>query len=154
MKGPYYDIPLLHAGFFAFVGPNQRVKDFLYGVLRQDAYEGICRDLDECGGMCIVFDDGKAVHQLLWVPEPDNEFVLFHEALHCAFYILDRRGINASARDQEMICYLQEEIVRGFRKVVSKFKYQDKTAPFRSSDLPGASAQCTVVRSHALKGGR
>ena len=139
MRLPFYEIPMLHSGLYVFVGPNQRVKDFLESRLRVDCFEETCADLDACGGMHIEYTTFDGVSNLVWVPTIENEYVVFHEALHCAFSILKRLGIPADSRNQEAVAYLQEEIVRGIRKVGSMFVYKDsKPAPQPGGDATGS----------------
>lgn len=130
-KLPFYEIPMLHSGFYVFVGPNQRVKDFLEPRLRIDAFEDTCEDLDACGGMHISFTSPEGLQNLVWVPDIEDEYVVFHEALHCSFSILGRLGIPADPGSQEAIAYLQEEVVRGIRHVGSTFVYKDTTPSSR-----------------------
>jgi hypothetical protein len=135
MKLPFYEIPMLHSGFYVFVGPNQRVKNFLESRLRVDSFEETCDDLDACGGMHICFTSPDGDQNLVWLPDLDNEFVVFHEALHCSFSILRRLGIPADPDSQEAIAYLQEEVVKGIRLVGSKFVYKDEPVVARGAGL-------------------
>lgn len=149
MKLPFYEIPMLHSGFFVFVGPNQLVKDFLESRLRIDSFEDTCDDLDACGGMHICFTSQDGNQNLIWVPDLDNEYVVFHEALHCSFSILGRLGIPANPDSQEAIAYLQEEVVKGIRLVGSTFKYKDSPS---SGDRSGRVEGCgSINKIHKIQ---
>ncbi|HFT7662668.1 TPA: hypothetical protein ACGR4R_003115 [Aeromonas veronii] len=148
MKHPYYPIELFRSGFYFFTGPYQRVLDFLAPRLKERDWEITRDDLQDCGGYCMSFTTPNGVANLIWVPDVEDEFVLFHEALHCSFNILRRVGVPADADSQEAIAYLQEEVVKGCRKVAKTFKYKD---PIKAERGDG---QSVVASAHRIsKGG-
>lgn len=147
MRYPYHNIPLFRSGFYFFTGPYQRVLDFLEPVLNPHDWMMTKDDLSECGGYCMTFTTDNGLVNLIWVPDIEDEFVLFHEALHCSFNILNRVGVPADAMNQEAIAYLQEEVVKGCRNVAAKFKYKDREPSCSCRKGKGASE---VTNSHRL----
>lgn len=51
-------------------------------------------------------------HIVVGLPEKRCESTLYHEALHVATEVLDLHGVPVGPDNQELLCYLQEYIVR------------------------------------------
>lgn len=78
--------------------------------------------LDGALGIAHTFcDSGNCVHFIMYLPKEYREDVVWHEALHMAWYILDAHSVRISVNNHEALTYLQEAIVREVKYVVYKF---------------------------------
>lgn len=69
------------------------------------------------------------VHLLVYLPEKRCETTLYHEALHAVLDLLEYHGMPTGANNQELLCYMQEYVVRTIDKAVyTKRRGQRKTS--------------------------
>lgn len=72
--------------------------------------------LESCSGFATELANSKGqLSFFVMMPKVETEAITWHEALHLATYVLDYVGVKTDPDNHEILCYLQDHIVRLIR---------------------------------------